>query len=361
MAERGRARAGVAEPIDRLMSGPLDIIGDIHGEWTVLRQLLDHLGYDSGGEHPAGRRLVFIGDLCDRGPDSPEVFSFVRRLVASGGAQCVVGNHELNLLRQSAKEGNGWFFDHDHDQAEGKFHDSRRVAPEDREEILAFLNSLPLALENEQLRVVHACWQDDKVAELRQPQANSVIELYEHFELATEAKLESSGINQGASAEQQAYAAAIKDPNAQVPMLPALAAQDELYQMGNPVRVLTSGVERRTSQPFYSSGKWRFVERVPWWDEYSEKKPVVIGHYWRWAQPIERRGFGKGGPDLFDGIPAHAWFGQHDNVFCVDFSIGRRFAERANGASGFRTRLAALRWPERVVVFDDGAIAQTSL
>lgn len=357
----GKVGGGGSKPIGRLAEGPLDVIGDIHGEWGALRQLLNHLGYDQYGEHPSGRTLVFIGDLCDRGPDSPEVFSFVRRLVSSGAAQCVIGNHELNLLRRSAKEGNGWFFDHDHDLAKGKFQDSQRARPEDRQAILDFLDSLPLALENDELRAVHACWHDEKISQVQgAATAGSVIQLYDHFEFATEAELATTGLNERASAEEQKYLEAIEDPDARVPMLPALAEKDERYQMGNPLRVLTSGVERRTAQPFFSSGKWRFVERIPWWNEYQEKKPVVIGHYWRWAEPIKRKVYGKGGPDLFAGLPANAWFGQRQNVFCVDFSVGQRFSERAKGRSDFKTKLAALRWPERVVQFDDGQCVGTT-
>ena len=57
--------------VQRLPEGPLDIVGDIHGEIAALEQLLAHLGYDGQGNHPEGRRLVFVGDFCDRGPDSP--------------------------------------------------------------------------------------------------------------------------------------------------------------------------------------------------------------------------------------------------------------------------------------------------
>ena len=57
--------------IQSLPEGPLDIVGDIHGEFDALLALLSHLGYDLQGHHPQGRTLVFVGDFCDRGPDSP--------------------------------------------------------------------------------------------------------------------------------------------------------------------------------------------------------------------------------------------------------------------------------------------------
>ena len=54
--------------IGTLFDGPIDIIGDIHGEIDALRELLVHMGYDSAGEHPNGRRLVFIGRSGRSGP-----------------------------------------------------------------------------------------------------------------------------------------------------------------------------------------------------------------------------------------------------------------------------------------------------
>ena len=72
--------------IQSLPSGPLDIVGDIHGEYDALRNLMLHLGYDEAGHHPQGRTLVFVGDFCDRGPNSPAVLALVQSLVQSGHA-----------------------------------------------------------------------------------------------------------------------------------------------------------------------------------------------------------------------------------------------------------------------------------
>jgi protein phosphatase len=88
-------------------TGPFDVIGDVHGCRAELEQLLDRLGYaidrDGAGRpvnasHP-GRRAVFVGDLVDRGPDTPGVLRLVMGMVAAGTAFCVPGNHEAKLLR----------------------------------------------------------------------------------------------------------------------------------------------------------------------------------------------------------------------------------------------------------------------
>ncbi|MFJ8595502.1 polynucleotide kinase-phosphatase [Streptomyces sp. NPDC093598] len=75
------------------LTGPFDIIGDIHGCAAELEALLAKLGYVDGG-HPEGRTAVFVGDLVDRGPDSPGVLRRVMAMVKSGNALCVPGNHE---------------------------------------------------------------------------------------------------------------------------------------------------------------------------------------------------------------------------------------------------------------------------
>ncbi len=92
----------------RHVSGPFDVIGDVHGCRAELETLLGGLGYaldrDANGlainaRHPAGRRVIFLGDLVDRGPDTPGVLRLAMGMVAAGTALAVVGNHEAKLLR----------------------------------------------------------------------------------------------------------------------------------------------------------------------------------------------------------------------------------------------------------------------
>ncbi|GGY24773.1 polynucleotide kinase-phosphatase [Streptomyces djakartensis] len=80
------------------LTGPFDIIGDIHGCSAELETLLGKLGYTDGA-HPEGRTAVFVGDLVDRGPDSPGVLRRVMSMVKSGNALCVPGNHENKFGR----------------------------------------------------------------------------------------------------------------------------------------------------------------------------------------------------------------------------------------------------------------------
>jgi protein phosphatase len=93
-------------------TGPFDIIGDVHGCYQELRALLENMGYQLHEEPiadvrdlgvrvtpPEGRRAVFLGDLVDRGPASPQVLRLVMSMVKDGSALCVPGNHDIKLLR----------------------------------------------------------------------------------------------------------------------------------------------------------------------------------------------------------------------------------------------------------------------
>ena len=86
-------------------TGPFDMIGDIHGCYDELCSLLDTLGYTVDKPHhkvtpPEGRKAVFLGDLCDRGPDNVGVLRLVMGMVQSGDAYCLAGNHDAKLLRK---------------------------------------------------------------------------------------------------------------------------------------------------------------------------------------------------------------------------------------------------------------------
>jgi len=344
-----------------LPDGPLDVVGDVHGELDALLALLTHLGYDADGVHPEGRSLVFVGDLCDRGHDSPGVIALVRRMVESGRALATLGNHEINLLRSDRKDGNDWFWS-EYTARDAKYEPRAHLPPEERDAVIAFLRRLPLALERADLRVVHAAWDLPSIAQLRA--ADPTLSRVDHFrrwEAEAEAAVAAHGIGDAAHAEYTQYRERLVDPTQPVPMLMATARLDEARQMGNPIRVVTSGIERVAAHPFFASGHWRFVERIRWWDEYTDAVPVVVGHYWRQFARVDRALLGKTGENLFVDLSPTEWHGLHRNVFCVDFSVGGRFLERplVPGAVP-RSRLAALRWPERVLALDTGEMLATS-
>ena len=345
--------------VARLPPGPCDIIGDVHGECEALEALLQVLGYDAQGRHPDARTLVFVGDLVDRGPDSVAVVARVHRLVEQGRALAILGNHELNLLCDLAKDGSGWFFDDRVERDNPKYAPYRRAQGDERQTIRRFLSSLPLALEREDLRIVHAAWMPQAIDAARTMPAGTVRQQYDHWESLSKARANLPEWRERLAAEAASWPHGLDNPDWAPPFMPALAEHNARKQMDNPVRVLTSGVERVGGEPFYASGLWRFVSRVAWWDAYADPVPVVVGHYWRCLQSVDRSSVGKGGVDLFEATDPLAWHGCCHNVFCVDFSVGGRWRPRREGRPLHQFKLAALRWPERELVFDDGRVAPT--
>ena len=81
----------------------VDLVGDVHGCLDELRALLRRMDYAEGDDgawrHPGGRRLVFVGDLCNRGPDTLGVLDLVAASIRAGSALLVLGNHDRHVLR----------------------------------------------------------------------------------------------------------------------------------------------------------------------------------------------------------------------------------------------------------------------
>ncbi|AZM56076.1 polynucleotide kinase-phosphatase [Streptomyces sp. WAC 01529] len=134
------------------LTGPFDIIGDIHGCAAELETLLGKLGYVDG-THPEGRTAVFVGDLVDRGPDTPGVLRRVMAMVAAGTALCVPGNHENKLGRYLKGRG----VQHTHGLAE-TVEQLERESEEFRAQVREFVDGLVshYVLDGGKLVVCHA-------------------------------------------------------------------------------------------------------------------------------------------------------------------------------------------------------------
>lgn len=322
----------------------VDVVGDVHGEIDVLRALLHRLGVDVE-RAKVERPLVFVGDLVDRGPDSVAVVELVRHLVKAGVAHVVLGNHEFNLLANDRKEGNGWFWgddsDHwtDHGHTRHRFASRLLTSDAQRDEVRLFLRTLPFALHTPGLRVVHAAWRPEALDWLRQQGTHDRAIRFDPPLPPPPADAPDEAV-----LEQRAPRPAYHK---------AFAELEASRQSAHPVKLLTSGPERpvgSTAAMKYLSGKWRMVEREPWWDNDHDARPVLFGHYWR------RRLAGGNSPSEFDGIGPTDWFGPRKQAFCIDFSVGYSFKARVDAANVPPTSvgLAAMRMPERELVFHDG-------
>ena len=347
----------MAQLVQRLPDGPLDIIGDVHGESEALHRLLERLGCDVA-QQTVQRPLVFVGDLIDRGPDSPAVVDTVMRLVEAGVAQCVLGNHELNVLFESKKEGNGWLRADETDHYQYEVNDeifeerfeSKSATPEQEKRYKEFFGTLPLVLERDDLRVVHACWHRPSFERL--PDEGDVAHLRHRWAVEIHQDHKARGLWAGEKLEREEFADLKRLEVRPSRPLPNHAIATEERQTNHPIKVLTSGLETPVAfkDIFFVGGKWRFVRRYDWWNHYDEDPAVVVGHYWRRRE----NAWVEGKPDPWDTEHFNDWTGPNRNVFCIDYSVGRRFVERACGKStDFDGGLAALRWPERTLVFSD--------
>ena len=144
----------------RTDTGPFDIIGDVHGCYTELVELLIKLGYTLMGEGenrnalpPSGRKAVFVGDLVDRGPDSPAVLQLVMNMVRDGTALCVPGNHDDKLQRYLL--GKKVSLTHGLDQTVAQLN---TTSPEFQQQVRQFLGKLVshYVLDDGRLVVAHA-------------------------------------------------------------------------------------------------------------------------------------------------------------------------------------------------------------
>lgn len=338
--------------IQKLTNSKIDIIGDIHGEFEALNNLLHQLGYDDDGFHPDDRKLVFVGDFCDRGPDSPSVIKKIKKLIDLGNAQAIIGNHELNILKGKRNAGTGWFFE-ERQSKDISYEPYAKIHNDDKQLVLDFFNNLPVALENDDLRIVHAAWNDTSIKSLKD-YSGKIGDIYIDIEKNVNEDLKVSGLLDNYNQEQSQWEKEIEDENFNIPFLHYTSLYNLNHQMNNPIRVLTSGVEVKAEKIFYASGKWRFIQRDTWWNNYTDDKPVIVGHYWRKLNPTI-----EDNENIFNNIQFNEWHGANKNVFCVDFSVGGRFKERNQNKTGENTNLVALRWPEKTLMFENGSIVNT--
>jgi protein phosphatase len=155
----------------RRETGPFDIIGDVHGCADELQALLARLGYRvewSNNQHnrnvtvtpPEGRKLVFVGDLVDRGPNAPDVLRIVMSMTAAGTAYAVQGNHDRKLQR--------WLAGRKVTIAHGLQQSIDQLAGEDRgfrDAVATFLDGLRshVWLDGGRLAVAHAGLKEDMI------------------------------------------------------------------------------------------------------------------------------------------------------------------------------------------------------
>ena len=284
-----------------------DIIGDLHGHADQLSQLLEKLGYkkEKGIYQQAGHQAIFVGDFIDREAQQKAVIDIVRPMIDSKKALAVMGNHEFNAICYHTKHSErlcGYLRCHTLKNTEQHeaFLEEYPLARAETNELIEWFKTLPLFLELDGFRVIHACWDQKIIDDLKQNNR-----LTEDNCLVGDYYLEAS------------------------------TKGSELYQA---IEVLLKGKEMELPEGISfndKDGKERHEIRIKWWDESletyqqasvsdipslnnfpainipkenkiagypNEDKPVFFGHYW------------------FSGEPGIL----KDNAACLDYSVGNK-------------------------------------
>lgn len=160
-----------------------DLIGDVHGCGLALKLLLARLGYSKKKGvycHPT-RKVVFLGDIIDRGPRIREALHLVRDMVEAGHAHIVMGNHEYNYLSYcTSGESVHMPYLREHTTRHQRILQETLTQlanyPADQKDFYQWMMALPVFLEFEKFRVVHACWDNNIIQKMLDTTGSNIID-----------------------------------------------------------------------------------------------------------------------------------------------------------------------------------------
>jgi hypothetical protein len=279
-----------------------DFIGDIHGHADKLMALLELLGYSEQKEgfvHPS-RKVLFVGDYIDRGPQIKETLSIVKKMLKHNNAVALMGNHEYNAICfHTEKKTGGHLRKHSiknvlqHVETLRQFQNKQ----DDYEEYVDWFKTLPLFYETENFRAVHSCWDYKNISYLKTVLVND--RLNDDLIIASTIK------------ETPLYLAIEETLKGKEIKLPkGIRFQDKDGNKRKDIRI------KWWEDPLKSVYKELSIEPIPELPEsivdpstinsshfYSPTdKPVFFGHYWL-----------RGNPMLYRA-----------NICCLDYSVAKK-------------------------------------
>jgi hypothetical protein len=297
-----------------------DLIGDIHGHANDLIALLKELGYEYSEGHfkHSNRKVIFLGDFIDRGINQKRVLDIVMPMVKAGAALAVMGNHEFNALAFHTKDPStpsAWLRKRDDKNISQHIaflndYSSPKLKGE-LNEVLDFFHSLPLWLEVDGIRVIHACWHDKIIQSIR-PMLNDDNSMPNEFFVAANIK---------DTIEFNAIETLLKGAE---------------YKLEDGVSFLDK------------DGHERHEVRIRWWlNNAKDLGELAFGRYKKEITelPVNSNilvGYPKGAPPVFIG---HYWLNDTPtplaaNIACLDYSVakhGKLVAYRWNGEQTLST------------------------
>ena len=278
-----------------------DIIGDIHGEYLSLVKLLEQLDYQpiNGVWQHQSRKVIFLGDFIDRGLQQRKVLDLVMPMVDRGHAQAVMGNHEFNALAFHTRSDDGASWLRPHTKKNVRQHLAFLCEYlEDEEEmrqVLGFFKKLPLWLDIEGLRVVHACWSAKIIRFLETKHAGARL---------TEKLLRQASVK--GTSEYINLETLLK--GRELPLPKGMTFLDKDGTSRDAIRVRWWDKRVTTYQQAYLGPEEARSEipEVPTDGkhllEYGEDEvPVFLGHYWMTGEPVPLA----------------------DNIACLDYSVAK--------------------------------------
>lgn len=279
-----------------------DIIGDIHGHGEKLIALLTEMGYvnsDKGYCHPT-RKVIFVGDFIDRGLDLKQhrlVLDTIMPMVNNGLALAVMGNHEFNALAYHTINNNNPLREHSNKNTSQHqaFLNEYPYQGQDTQCVLDFFMSLPLFLELDDLRVIHACWDQKHVDIINHNLSNALLD-------------KDNLINACDKAHPLFDAVEVLLKGKEIKLPEGITFQDKDSNPRDAIRIQWWNKEATCLQDIVmpknldlgDAAEENITDNIPGYE--SIEKPCFIGHYW-----------------LDDKQPSLLL----DNLACVDYSVAK--------------------------------------
>lgn len=290
-----------------------DLIGDIHGHADELEALLSQMDYKqtaTGWQH-SSRKVIFLGDFVDRGPQQIESVALARTMVENQHALAVMGNHELNAIAYATPdpEQQGQHL-REHTDKNRKQHQAylEQIGEGSalHQQHIAWFKTLPLYLDMPDFRVVHACWHSKE------------LEVLSTYLDAKQRVLNSAWPELTRSGSAGYYAVETLLKGLEIPLPDGLHFFDKDQNKRNSIRTQWWQQHALTYRDL-AMVPADIIERIPHTPVsndvlpgYAGDKPLFVGHYW------------------LTGTPAPL----NDHIACLDYSV----------AGGDNGKLCAYRW-----------------
>ena len=279
----------------------IDFIGDIHGHADKLKDLLNKLGYsiNNGAYAHPERKVLFVGDYIDRGPQIIETLQIVKAMVDAGNAIALMGNHEYNAICFHFQETEGGHLRKhlikniiQHYETLKQFQNKQS----EYEEYLEWFKTLPLYYESNSFRAVHACWDNNNITYLRKTLVNDRLT----DELIYQSVKQGTALNK--AIEQTLKGKEMKMPDGLFFTDKDGTRRTEIRTKWweNPLEMTYKSIsveplENLPELPVNANA----LDSIDYY--LSKDKKVFFGHYWL-----------KGEPTLYK-----------DNICCLDYSVAK--------------------------------------